>query len=176
MEVLRKKIYFDIDNKKDKDQASRQIYNQIIKMDAYNKAKTVLCYASLKNEVDTTHIIDDALKKNKTVGLPITKKNLTFIAINNDTVYKIGAFGVREPVCGKEIQNFDLVIVPMVAFDRDCNRMGHGKGYYDKFLADKNCLKIGIAFSEQQSSFKFFPHDIAMDVVITEKDVLIRDS
>lgn len=174
VEKLRQEIYKVMQNKENKDLASKQIFNQLVKLDAYNKATTVLCYMSLKNEVDTSYIIEDALKNKKTVGLPITNKHLKFVSVDKSTIFKRGVFGVREPVTGTEIKDFDLIIVPMVAFDSDCNRMGHGKGYYDKFLENKSCLKIGIAFSEQEAKFSVFPHDIAMNIVITENNIFIK--
>lgn len=172
---LRQIIFEKIKNKKDKDVSSKAIFEKLIFLDAYKKAKIIFIYMSLKSEVDTSIIIKNALQDKKTVGMPAVKEELVFIKIDKDTTYKKGALGVLEPTAGEELKACDLIIVPMVAFDKKCNRMGHGKGYYDKFLADKSCYKIGIAFAEQEIDFAVFPHDIAMDMVITENNIYINN-
>ena len=65
---------------------------------------------------------------------------------------------------------FDVVIVPLVAFDGECNRLGHGGGWYDRFLATQpKAIKIGLAFDVQQAdSLPIEPHDVVLDYIVTE--------
>ena len=68
----------------------------------------------------------------------------------------------------------DIILVPLIVFDRKMNRLGHGNGFYDKILKDfPNALKIGCAFSIQEAkSIPKEPHDIMLDVIITEKEII----
>ena len=69
----------------------------------------------------------------------------------------------------------DLIIVPGVAFDRENNRLGYGKGYYDRFLTSKDILKIGLAFSEQIVDFlECDNYDIPMDIIISDKKTFYK--
>lgn len=170
---VRKYIHACLKMMTNKESASKKIFETLASLDMYKKAQTVLCYISLENEVDTAFIIENALKSQKTVGVPVTKDIIKFIKIDKSTVYQRGAFGIKEPISGEEIRDFDLIIVPMVAFDKDCNRLGHGKGYYDRYLADKKSYKIGIAFAEQETNFAVHPHDIPMDMVITQDKIFV---
>lgn len=171
---LRQSIKLVLENKTNKIEASQLILGRLANLDVYKKAEIVFCYKSVDNEVNTEIIISDLLSSKKTVCVPRTTQEMHFIKIDKDTVYSKGAFGIKEPSFGEEITNCDLMIVPMVAFDKNCNRMGHGKGYYDRYLFNKNCFKIGIAFEEQEGKFEVYPHDIAMDMVITEKNIFLK--
>lgn len=73
---------------------------------------------------------------------------------------------------------FDVVIVPVVAFDSSCNRLGHGGGWYDRFLAiQPNALKIGLAFDIQQAEqLPIEPHDVTLDYVITESRTITKSA
>ena len=76
-----------------------------------------------------------------------------------------------EPIGEEYTGNIDLIIVPGVIFDREKNRLGYGKGYYDRYLSNKDIYKIGICFSDQV--IDLLPsesHDIKMNIIITEKE------
>ena len=90
---------------------------------------------------------------------------------------KVNSYGFLEPTENMKIVNPDLIVVPLVAFDKFHNRLGYGKGYYDRFLGkylkkNKNTLTIGIAFSFQK--YKKIPtskFDIKLDYILTEKGI-----
>ncbi len=172
---LRKKIYDLLSEKKDKVEAGKIIFEKIISCPQYINAKKVLCYFSSENEVDTKKIIEDAIERKKQVGLPVTSDTIKFLSVDKNTVFKTGKFGIKEPIFGDEISGVDLIIVPMVAFDKKCNRLGHGKGYYDRFLEKEKSFKLGLAFCEQEGEFITFPHDIPMDMIITDKDIFYKE-
>ncbi len=89
----------------------------------------------------------------------------------------IGSYGILEPRTEKirktRVEDIDLIIVPGVAFDKKGNRIGHGKGYYDRLLDKTNATKIGLAFEFQL--LKEIPtdkHDLPIDILITEKRII----
>ncbi|NLL56182.1 MAG: 5-formyltetrahydrofolate cyclo-ligase [Clostridiales bacterium] len=155
---------------------SNIIAKKILSLENYLQAKSIMVYLALPKEVDTKLILADAFNKKETICVPVTKEKLHLVKIDKETELKKGKFNVLEPGYGDEIDDVDIAIIPMVAFDAKCNRLGHGKGYFDKFLQDKKCFKIGIAFEKQ----KFFrlsimPNDIKMDMVVTEKKIYYKD-
>ena len=175
--LLRKEIFETLRKKLDKEEAEKIIFAKIVDCPQYVDANKILCYFAKENEVNTFLIIEDALKRKKQLGLPVmVNETLKFLSVNKNTTFNTGKYGITEPSEGEILNNADIIIVPMVAFDRDCNRLGHGKGYYDRFLAKEKGFRIGIAFSEQEGEIETFPHDIAMDMVITEKDIFYRAS
>ena len=139
---LRKKytlIREKITNKKEK---SAIIIDKIINNKTFINSKIIAIYKNLKNEVNTDELIEYSLKNNKIVVLPRVEDNeLKFYRIFslNDKFEK-SKFGVEEPIKDKRYlvdkNSIDLVIVPGLCFDMKNNRLGYGKGYYDRFLKD----------------------------------------
>jgi 5-formyltetrahydrofolate cyclo-ligase len=159
----------DILNKKE---ISLDIINKLMDLDIYKKARVIAVYNSLKDEVDTSYLINESMN-NKLVLLPkIINNKMLFIVINKDTLYEKSNIGVMEPI--GDIYNgiIDLIIVPGLSFDSNLNRLGFGMGYYDKYLSNNNIYKIGLCFDEQ--IIDLVPTndlDIKMDMVITKKRV-----
>lgn len=166
-------IRSDIKNKKEK---SLAIINKIKEEKTYKNAKVVALYKSLKTEVDTSELIKYSIKNGKVVVLPrVEKDELKFYEIsslNNEFVKS--AFGIEEPIAneskfvGKE--KIDLLIVPGVCFDIEKNRLGFGKGYYDRFLENSNLETIGICFEEQiiEGMLPIAKNDIQLKKIITD--------
>ncbi|MFH0754329.1 MAG: 5-formyltetrahydrofolate cyclo-ligase [Candidatus Omnitrophota bacterium] len=122
---------------------SRVILEKMMAFPAFMNARTVMFYASFKGEVDTFSLIQRAMDLNKRVALPLVwkeKKRIVVLLIKSLEELKPGAYGIQEPVDRGDNRldsaELDLVVVPGVAFDRQCNRLGRGKGYYDRFLSD----------------------------------------
>lgn len=130
--------------------------------------KVIMLYNAIDGEVQVSSL---ALLKNKRFIYPRVEDNELVAVESSD--FCIGTYGILEPVGKEYTGKIDAIIVPMCAFDRNLNRLGFGKGFYDRFLKDKNCLKIGVAFSCQQTdSIQTKETDIRMDIIITEKEVL----
>lgn len=148
------------------------IVKKIITSDIFKKSSVIALYYSLTNEVDTSLLMNKCF--NKKVLLPkILNNKMVFVEIGKDTKYLKSKIGVMEPIGKEYIGKIDLIIVPGVAFDKQLNRLGFGKGYYDKYLTNKDVYKIGICFDKQ--IIKELPtttFDISMDMVISEKRVL----
>lgn len=106
-------------------------------------------------------------------GLPISGPHgqMQFYQVDSSTTYTQGRYGIQEPVQATLLMpdQFDLVIVPMVGFDEAKHRIGHGAGYYDRWLKETKAFKIGVAFETQKvAHIDVFPHDVDMDMIITE--------
>ena len=170
------------DIRKVKDQAACA---RLTSMDEYRKAATILLYASFRSEVDTESLIRQALADDCIVVLPRcdqSDETLKLFAIREWSDLVPGCWGILEPLEATDraidIRSVDIVIAPGVAFDEDCNRLGYGKGYYDKLLSGRESvagaplrpLVIGLAYEEQiVPSIPCSPHDMKMDFIITDK-------
>lgn len=136
---------------------SRNIAAQLFELEEYQKAQTILFYASCKGEVDTFEMMQQAKKSQKKIGLPRVINKTMFIPCQIDNIdnLEMGPFGIAQPKNDEqkalEPDQIDLVIVPGVAFDCSNNRLGRGKGYYDRFLKTIPCdvPTIGLAFDFQ---------------------------
>ena len=142
------KIRKNINNKKEIDDI---IFNKVISLKEYKESNLVLTYVSLKDEVDTFKLIEYSLKIGKKVAVPKCEGDIIkFYLISNLTDLKKGKFNILEPTTNKLVTNFEnsICIVPGIAFDKNNNRIGYGRGFYDKFLQNYNGIKIGLVYSE----------------------------
>ena len=128
-----------------------------------------------KNEVKTYRINNFIKESGKILVLPKVIDKETMIAIEDKNQYIVSPFGNKEPD-GKEYKgNIDVIITPGVAFDRDKNRVGFGRGYYDRFFVKHpNAKKIAIAFEEQiiDEGIETDKYDKKVDILITEDDII----
>lgn len=162
-----------IENKKEK---SNLIFSKIIETKSFKESKIIAMYKNINSEVNTAELIKYSINIGKTVVLPKVEENeLRFYKINSidEKLFK-SKFGIEEPSGIKEnlVDNkfIDLVIVPGICFDTEKNRLGFGKGYYDRFLKQKDFKTIGICFDEQIT--KKVPtndNDMKVKEIITEK-------
>lgn len=159
---------------KEKTERSNKIAEKLFKLDVYKKAKTVMFYVSLKDEVITNDLIISALK-NKRVLVPRTKldeKTMEAVEITSDTQFKETKLKILEPVGGKIFpkEKIDLIIIPAVAFDFWGHRIGYGQGYYDRFCKNIKAEKIGLAYDLQLAEqLPSESHDVKVDMLITDK-------
>ena len=175
---LRKNYIIKRNNIENKEVKSNIIINKIIENDLYKKSKVVALYKSLKSEVNTNKLIEYSINIGKIVVLPkVIGDNIEFYKINSikDKLIK-SKFGVEEPIESEinfiKREKIDLMIVPGVCFDKEKNRMGFGKGCYDKYLENTNIKTIGICFDEQiVDKLPTTPNDIKMYKVITDKNI-----
>lgn len=156
------------------------IFDKAVSLKEFKEADVIHIYASMseRNEVDTFSIMDYALKKKKKVIVPVMMEagKLKHCEIDSTSSLKKNSWGVPEPVDHNLLEeiNPDLTFIPMVAGDLQKNRLGYGKGYYDRFLASTNTVKAGLLF-EIQLSDKSIPvdyYDVSLDILITEKRIL----
>lgn len=151
-------------------------------IDEYVSARTVLLYASTRDEVHTLGLIEKALADDKVVALPhMTSGGSLEPRRATDTgELERNRFGILEPGVRAPLIHpvtIDVAILPGVAFDAACNRLGMGKGCYDRLLpALERATTIGLAFEEQVvAAVPHETHDRAVDIVVTETRVMRRD-
>lgn len=168
----------------DFEQHSLQIIQKVREEDDFSKADTVHCYVSMnaRGEVETRRFIRGMLQGDKKeVVVPITnfeEGTLSHIRLSSFDQLESNKWGVLEPRKGEEVSPsvLDLVIVPMVGGDEHCNRIGYGKGFYDRFLREVGCPKIGLIFDQNiVSRLPAEKFDIPLDKIITEKRIIQRD-
>ena len=152
--------------------SSELIYQKLIKNNRYIHEDVIYCYVDYCNEVGTTKIIEHAWSMNKKVAVPrVLDDEMSFYYISSFDDLEEGFRGILEPKksCEEAFEK-GLVIMPGAAFDRTCNRIGYGKGYYDKYFSKyPDLCKIAIAFSLQiVSEIQADKFDVKADCVITE--------
>ena len=168
---LRKELTFLRDNLEERYSKSLIIKDKIMNLDIYKNSHNIAIYSSMRSEVDTKELIKESLERGMNVYLPkvINKKKMIFMLINKDTIYERNSYGVLEPVDGNISDNFDLIIIPGLAFDKDNNRLGYGMGYYDNYLKNNDTYKIGICYKEQIiDTIPVESNDIKMDLIISD--------
>ena len=141
----------------------------------WRTAKTVLAYLPLIDELDLLPALEQAAEAGKTVALPrFVPDQGKYCAATVDAPFKnlvTGNFGVLEPPLGAvciPLNRLDFVLVPGVAFDLNGYRLGRGKGFYDRLLAEVTGVKCGVAMDEQiVRSLPVESHDIPMNFILT---------
>ena len=159
---------------------SEIIKNKLFELSEFKKAKTILFYVSYDNEVFTHDMIKESIDNKKNVIVPISdkkNKNLILSKLQSWNDLSIGSYEILEPKKEKieevTIKEIDLIIVPGVGFDEKGNRLGHGKGYYDKLLEKFKEKTIALAFDFQViDMIPTEPHDKKINIIITEKNVI----
>lgn len=159
-------------------QQSDTIMSTFFSTDYYKRAKVVMFYVDMRNEVMTKGAIEETLSKGKRVVVPRVKKGYGLLAIEIKSLDELepGTFGVLEPPEKEEIflDDIDVVVVPGVVFDKKGYRIGYGGGYYDNFLPKlkANAKKIAVAFEIQMIDLvPAESHDVKMDLIITDKRI-----
>ena len=152
---------------------TRMITEKVISSNSFLEATDLFCYVDFNNEVGTEGIMREAWKLGKNVWVPkVFGDKMEFFRIDSLNNLEKGNFGVLEPSEYTEKADIKdaLVIVPGVAFDKSCNRIGYGKGFYDKYLSAHPTLDtIGIAFDIQViEELPTEENDKRLNAVITE--------
>ncbi len=167
---------------------SAEILRRVKELDEYKDAKSLFCFLSLPEEADTLPLVADALATGKEVYVPFCipeTKNLGVARIT-DPVADVtpGILNIPEPRSalrtGKDPQTIDFFIISGVAFDHELTRLGHGAGYFDRFLAPLKGKRpiVAVAFDEQICPYAIprFDHDINPDKVVTSHALLEKNT
>lgn len=155
--------------------ANKSITNAVIFSENFKSSKNIFVYVSVPNEPDTSAIIKTALEHGKNVFVPkcISDCEMIAVRINNMNELSAGKMGIPEPKAVSETaepSQIELAVIPCVSASYDGKRLGHGAGYYDRFLQNCNAVKMCLCYEKlifndiQTSDF-----DIIADIVITEK-------
>jgi len=141
-------------------------------------ARKIGGYYPSNYEIDDLEILDVLEKKNFKISLPIVKENnqMNFYGWSKKDPLKVNKFGIPEPLSSKILYP-DILLVPLVGYDKDLNRLGYGGGFYDRYIEKidkiKKVTKIGLAFSYQKvKSVPIDQYDKKLDFIITEKEII----
>lgn len=148
----------------------------------FREARRISLYCSFQNEVLTDEIFEEARVLGKEVFYPrvaVSGKagQLEFFRVGKLTELAPGAYEIPEPSRGAKAvspDEFDLIVMPGVAFDERGGRLGFGKGYYDMALARARGLKVALAYEFQvmKEDVPVEPHDVALSAIVTEGRVI----
>ena len=162
--------------KDEKSVRDRKIYEFLIKTMAYKDSSQILMYSALPLEVSTSEIFKKAVLDGKKCYFPkcFDYGKMEFYSAEGTELLEKGRFGIFEPVPDADKKykpkNFDICIVPALAYDQEGYRMGFGKGFYDRFLSSFAGTKIGICYRENiETCLPRGRYDIHVDILITEK-------
>lgn len=155
--------------------AADEVFARLEQTAAFIMAERILMYHSLPDEL-STHRFLDKWKSRKRFFLPrVNGVNLDILPYDESRL-ELGAFQIEEPTGTNTVSpgEIELVVVPAVAYDRAGNRLGRGKGFYDRLLASTKATKIGVAYEFQMvDSIPAEPHDVKMDIVISQSGIHI---
>ena len=171
---LRKKKYYDID---------KNFFLPLIKLIQFKIKKKnikIALYYPSNFELNVLKVLELKYFLHQTILLPVVEKNnlMNFYQWKKNDVLTINEFGMLEPIKA-EAKTPDIIIVPLLAFDKDKYRLGYGKGYYDRYLnkyikqyKKKDTMTVGVAFSFQKhNKLPINKNDVKMDFVLTEKGI-----
>lgn len=160
------------------------IYKKFLKIVNIKKFDSICVYVDFNNEVSTKNIINYAIKNNIKVSIPYIvdeyKMRLKYIKDYDKDINRNTKFGNGEPFnyCkDSSIREVSMFIIPALAFDEYCNRLGFGKGYYDNILKlNKKALRIGLAYDYQiLPNIPKDNNDEILDIIISENKVIKAD-
>jgi 5-formyltetrahydrofolate cyclo-ligase len=164
---------------------SRRACERLAGLEEFRRADCVMLYLPIPGEVDTTPLAHAAWEAGKTLAAPkpcpdTRHMRPVLVEARNEDLFH-PALPLRSPA-GREVlalKAIDLIVVPGLAFDAECNRLGRGGGFYDRFLAHPQTFAAtaGLAFAEQiVEELPIQPQDCPVDVVVTDTQVYRRSS
>ena len=130
-----------------------------------------------QREINTEHILNILFAKDKEIVIAksdFENHEMIHFLLTENTRIKKNKYNIPEPVDGIEVPHnkIDVVFIPLLAYDRKGNRVGYGKGFYDRFLEKTNTIKIGLSFFEPEEKFSdMLPSDIALNYCITPNTI-----
>ena len=169
---IRKENYFEID---------KNIFSplyKLIKKNIKKKSIIIALYYPSNFELNVLKVLDLKYFTVQTILLPVAEKNnlMNFYQWKKNDVLTVNQFGILEPIKA-EAKIPDVILVPLLAFDKDKFRLGYGKGYYDRYLKKyikqyKDIMTVGVAFSFQKhNKLPINKYDVKLDFILTEKGI-----
>ncbi len=152
---------------------SLAVTKNFFSLDFIDEKSNFFVYNSIKNEVDTAEIITILTARGKTIAYPFIDGLDLIPAIPKSNEFIVDCFGCKTPKDYTVMASVDVAIIPLVACDKNKNRIGYGKGYYDRFLSGKNTIKIGICYDFQVVD-DITPNkwDVPLDYIITPTKII----
>ncbi len=159
---------------REKESAAEEVFSQLEKTAAFIMAENILMYHSLPDELSTIKFLRKWHDRKRFFLPRVNGVNLDILPYEESRL-ELGSFHIEEPTGDNvaDVADIELMIIPAVAFDRKGNRLGRGKGFYDRLLSTSKATKIGVGYEFQLfDSIPSEPHDVAMDMVITQKTLI----
>ena len=167
--IIRKKNYFDIEP---------NFFDPFVKLIKKNYKKKIInlsSYYPSDFEVNTLKLLEKNFSNKIKIILPVIrgKNSINFYKWKNKEVLKVNKFGMLEPFIQLDQIIPDVMFVPLLSYDKNKNRLGYGKGFYDRYLKRyDNILTIGIAFSFQKyHKLPVINNDVKLNYILTEKGI-----
>ncbi len=164
-------------SKSDRQNMSQQIEKFLLEIVEFNQAKRVFCYISYLDEVETHSLITAFLQQNRELAVPkITNKTeMLAIPLSDFSELEPDRLGILTPKSNQAVtKSFDVAITPGLGFTEKGERLGYGRGYYDRWFS-KNTVKtkIGLAFEVQiVDELPLEETDLPLDILVTEKRII----
>jgi 5-formyltetrahydrofolate cyclo-ligase len=163
-----------------REQASTAIAAHAAPLFAALAPRRVAAYVAMRSEADPRPIVEAAHRLGAEIALPVIAPGAKLVFRRYEPGHALvpGGFGTMVPVEDAPLLDPDLIIVPVVGFDRAGTRLGYGKGHYDRTIAALRAhgLRpplIGIAFAVQEvDTIAHEPHDVRLDLIVTENGIL----
>lgn len=158
----------------EKADAAARAFGRLARHAAFMMADSILMYHSLPDEISTHEFIDRWASRKRFYLPRVNGVNLDILPYDRTTL-RMGAFHIEEPQGDEtaDISDIELIVVPAVAYDVNGNRVGRGKGYYDRLLQKTSATRIGIAYDFQiVDDIEAEGHDAPVDYIITERRVI----
>ncbi len=161
----------------EKAEAAQSVFDRLEQMAAFMMADRILMYHSLPDELSTRDFLGKWSGRTHFFLPRVNGVNLDILPYEQTRLH-LGAFEIEEPDGNDltDIADIELIIVPAVAYDRHGNRVGRGKGYYDRMLAGSRATKVGVGYDFQliDDAIDTDSHDVPVDIVITQSHTVIR--
>ena len=155
-------------------EASREITLKVLNLPSWKKAKTVMAFRSMPEEPDTQALLETALREGKTLLLPrcLDGQRMAALPVKGLAELRPGRMGIQEPPVPEEETDLpepDLILVPCMAAAPNGIRLGHGAGYYDRFLAEHPVQTVCLCFRVLlRSDLPAEETDVPVDFVISD--------
>jgi 5-formyltetrahydrofolate cyclo-ligase len=159
------------------DAADRVIEDLVTGSEIFRNARSVFVYISTPQEPDTSWILQAAFSAGKNVSVPrcYGRGKMKAVRVTAESVYRINSYGIPEPVVDCEVntpEEVDLVIVPCLSVNDEGVRLGHGMGYYDRWLADTDAATMCLCYERmKEADIPQDEHDVRMQYVVSEAGI-----
>jgi len=144
------------------------------------QSNVIAVYSSIGSEAPTSRLIEYLTEQGKTLAFPVTlgKQPLIFKALSNIELLASGYQNIPEPPDSCPVVKPDVIITPMIAFDRSMGRLGQGGGHYDRtFEKYPDAVRVGLAWSVQEvDAVPVEAHDMPLHMIVTESEIIQQDS